>query len=170
MAFAHPVVVGNLADLKAGFTPVRVLQPLLVGQGDIVTKHLLVGFINLLRRLRRVNVVWLQVDQLLLAFTGQQLHRPVAARELFIFVAVENQIRRGVEERAQERGLLLQLDLRLLALFHLHFQLLKGGLALSLGDSAIVEHLIERGDIIFKLNVELEIALAHLFELLYQPG
>ncbi|VAU69328.1 Uncharacterised protein [Klebsiella pneumoniae] len=69
--------------------------------------------------------------QLFFAFPGQQFHGPVTAGELFIFITVEHQIRRRIEERAQERGLLFKLDLRDFALFHLNFQLLKRGLTLG---------------------------------------
>lgn len=97
VAFPHAVIVGYLADLKAGFAPVRVIQPLFIGQRDVMTEDFFVGLHDLGRRLFRVNVLRLQVYQLLLAFPGEQLHRPVTAGKLFIFITVEHQIRRRIQ-------------------------------------------------------------------------
>ena len=97
-----------------------------------MAEYFFVRLHDLGRRLFRVNVLRLQVYQLLLAFPGEQLHRPVTAGKLFIFITVEHQIRRRIQERSQERRLLLKLDLRDLALFHFDFQLLQGGLTLGL--------------------------------------
>ncbi|MNS46491.1 hypothetical protein D3C71_1516190 [compost metagenome] len=58
-----------------------------------MAEHLLVGFDNLGRRLFRVDILRFKVNQLFLTFSRQQLHRPVTAGELFIFVAIEDQIR-----------------------------------------------------------------------------
>ena len=132
VAFPYAVIIGHLTDLKAGFAAIRIIQPLLVGQRDVMAEHFFVRFHNLGGRLLRVNVLRLQVNQLLLAFSGQEFHRPVTAGKLFIFVAVEHQIRRSIQERTQERGLLLKLDLRHLALFHFNFQLFQRGLTLRL--------------------------------------
>ena len=131
VAFPHAVIVGHLTDLKTGFASVRVIQPLFIGQRDVMAEYFFVRLHDLGRRLFRVNVLRLQVNQLLLAFPGEQLHRPVTAGKLFIFITVKHQIRRSIEERPQERGLLLKLDLRDLALFHFDFQLLQRGLTLG---------------------------------------
>ncbi|MNC70278.1 hypothetical protein D3C75_1210720 [compost metagenome] len=58
-----------------------------------MTEHFLVGFDYLLGNFLTVDVKRRQTDQLLFAFAGQQFHRPVTARELFVFVAVIDQIR-----------------------------------------------------------------------------
>lgn len=38
VAFPDAVVVRHFTDLKAGFTPVRVIQPLFIGQRDVVAE------------------------------------------------------------------------------------------------------------------------------------
>ena len=63
---------------------------------------------------------------------------------------------------------MLELDLRFFALFDFNLQLLERFLALRFGFFALNNFLIELGYIIFQLHIELEIALAHLFQLLYQ--
>ena len=63
---------------------------------------------------------------------------------------------------------MLKLDLRLFALFDFNLQLLECFLALCFGFFTLNNFLIELGNIIFQLHIELEIALAHLFQLLYQ--
>ncbi len=98
VAFPDAVVVRHFTDLKAGFTPVRVIQPLFIGQRDVVAEDFFVRLHDLGGRLFGVHILGFQVDQLLFAFAGQQLHRPVTAGELFVFVTVENQIRRSIKE------------------------------------------------------------------------
>ncbi len=169
VAFTDAVIIGNFADFEAGFAPVGVIEPLLIGERDIVTKHFLVGLNHFLRRFRRVNILRFEVNQLLFTFAGEQLHRAVAAGKLFIFIAIEDQIGRSIKERAQERGLLFELDLRLLTLLHLNLQPLKRCLSLRFGFFAIADLLVKLHDVVFKLHVELKIALAHLFQLLHQP-
>ena len=63
---------------------------------------------------------------------------------------------------------MLELDLRFFALFDFNLQLLERFLALRFGFFSLNNFLIELGYIIFQLHIELEIALAHLFQLLYQ--
>ena len=63
---------------------------------------------------------------------------------------------------------MLKLDLRFLTLFNFDLQLLERFLALRFGFFALNNFLIELGNIVFQLHIELEIALAHLFQLLYQ--
>ena len=93
VAFPHAVVVRHLTDLKAGFAPVGVIQPLFIGQRNVMTEHFFVRLHHFGGRLFGVYVLRLQVNQLLLALPGQQFHRPVTAGKLFIFITVENQIR-----------------------------------------------------------------------------
>ena len=121
MTFPHPVVIRHFADLKAGFAPVRIVQPLLIGQRNVMAEDLFIRLHHFCCRLFGIDILRFQVDQLLFAFPGQQFHGPVTAGELFIFITVEHQIRRRIEERAQERGLLFKLDLRHFTLFHLNF-------------------------------------------------
>ena len=73
------IVVGDLADFKARFAAIGIVQPLLLGQRYIMAEHLLVGLQYLFRRLFAIDVLRFEVDQLFLAFAGQQLHRPVTA-------------------------------------------------------------------------------------------
>ncbi len=169
MAFAHPVVKRDLAQLETGLAAVGIHQPLFVGQRDVVAEHLLVGLNDLFGDLLAVDVERRQADQLLLTFAGQQLHRAVAAGELFVFVAVVDQIRRGIEEGTQQRRLLAQLNLRQLALFHLFGQLFHHLQALFFRLDTVGNLLIQLADIVFELLIELQIAVAHLFELVHQP-
>ncbi len=153
MAFTHAIVVRHFTDFEARFTPIRIIEPLLVGQRDVVTENFLIGFNNLCRRFGGVDIFRMQVNQLLFTFASQQLHRPVTAGKLFIFITIENQIRRGIEERTQEGGLLLKANLRFLTLLHLNAQLLQRRQALGLGFFAIVNFLIKLWNVVFKLNV-----------------
>ena len=163
------IVVRDLADFEARFTAIGIVQPLLIGQRYIVAEHLLIGFQHLFRCFFAIDVLWFEVDQLFLAFAGQQLHRPVTAGKLFILIAVKDQVRGGVEERAQKGGLLFELDLRLFTLFHLDLQLLKGSLTLGFRLFTFANLLIQLRDIVFQLHIQLQIALAHLLQLLHQP-
>ena len=58
-----------------------------------MAEDFLIGLQHFHRGFFAIDILRLEVNQLLFAFTGQQLHRPVTAGELFIFVTIENQIR-----------------------------------------------------------------------------
>ncbi len=135
-----------------------------------MAEHLFIRFHHFFGNIGRINIFWRQADKLLLAFAEQQLHRPVAAGKFFVFIAVVNQIRRGIEKRAQQRRLLFQLNLRLLAARHLFTQLGDHQQAGVLRLDAIADFLIELADIALQLFVQFLIALAHLFQLGHQPG
>ncbi len=47
MAFTHAIVVRHFTDFEARFAPVWIIEPLLVGQRDVVTENFLIGFNNL---------------------------------------------------------------------------------------------------------------------------
>ena len=143
MAFTHAIVVRHFTDFEARFAPVRIIEPLLVGQRDVVTENFLIGFNNLCCRFGGVDIFRMQMNQLLFTLASQQLHRPVTAGKLFIFIAIENQIRRSIEERTQEGGLLFKANLRFLTLLHLNAQLLQRRQALGLGFFAIANFLIK---------------------------
>ena len=64
--------------------------------------------------------------------------------------------------------MLLKLDLRDLALFHFDFQLLQRGLTLGFRLLTIGDLLIQLRNVVFKLDVELQVALAHLFQFIDQ--
>jgi hypothetical protein len=116
----------------------------------------------------RVDILWFKVNQLLLAFARQQFHRPVTAGKLFVFVAIENQVREA-SRKERKGGLLFKLNLRLLALLHLHFKLLKCRLTFSFGFLAIRHLLVKPGDVVFKLDIQLQVARASL-PVVHQPG
>ena len=65
--------------------------------------------------------------------------------------------------------MLLKLNLRLFTLFHLNFELLKRRFTFRFRLFTFADFLIKLGDIVLKLHIQLEIALAHLLQFLYQP-
>ncbi|MND77888.1 hypothetical protein D3C80_695890 [compost metagenome] len=93
MPFANAIVKRHFAQLKTGLAPVRIDQPLFVGQRNVVAEHFLIGFYHLFGDFLAVNVIRRQANQLFFTFAGQQLHRPVTAGEFFVFVTVIHQIR-----------------------------------------------------------------------------
>ena len=134
-----------------------------------MAEDFLIRLQHFLRHLFAVNILRLKMNKLLFTFTGQQFHRSVTARKLFIFITIENQVRRGIQEGAQEGGLLFQLNLRLFTLFHLNFQLLKRRFTFRFRLFTFADFLIKLGDVVLKLHIQLEIAFAHLLQFLHQP-
>ena len=120
-----------------------------------MTENLLIRLQHLTGGVLIVNIARRQPNQLLFAFSGQQLHSAVTAGKLLVDVAVEHQIGGGVEERAQKRRLLFQLDLRLFAAGHLFAQLIHHLLARLLCFNTIVNFLVELRDGLFHLLVQL---------------
>ncbi len=134
-----------------------------------MAEHLFVRFQHLSGRFIIIDIARRQANQLLFAFAGQQLHRAVAAGELFIDVAIEHQVRRGIQEGAQEGGLLFQLNLCLLTTRYLFAQLIHHLFACQLRLFTIADLLIQLRNGLFHLLIEFQIAGTHLFQLIHQP-
>ena len=65
-----------------------------------MTENFFVRFDNLLRRFWRIDIFRFQANQLFFAFARQQFHRTVTTRKLFVLIAIENQVRGSIKERA----------------------------------------------------------------------
>ena len=56
MSLTYAVIVRHFTNFKAGFAPIRVVQPLFIGERDVMTEYLLVGFNHLFSRLWRIHI------------------------------------------------------------------------------------------------------------------
>ena len=167
---AEAVEEGHLAQLEVGLAAIGILQPLLIGERLVLGEDLLVGLHHLAGDVVLVDVEGGQADELRLHLAGQLLHGAVAAGELLVLVAVVDQVRRAVDEGAQQGGTLPQVQLGLLPLEHLVLQILYGLLAQGLGPVGLGYLGIEAADVLLQLAVELEVALAHVLQLAHHAG
>ncbi|MNG94583.1 hypothetical protein D3C79_535950 [compost metagenome] len=167
---AEAVEEGHLAQLEVGLAAIGVLQPLLVSEGLVAGEDLLVRLHHLAGDVVLVDIERGQPDELGLHLAGQLLHGAVATGELLVLVAVVDQVRRAVDEGAQQGGTLPQVQLGLLPLEHLVLQILYGLLAQGLGPVGLGYLGIEAADVLLQLAVELEVALAHVLQLAHHAG
>ena len=56
MTFTDAIVIRHFADFKTGFAPIRIIEPLLIGQRHIMAKDFFIGFNDLFGRFRRVHI------------------------------------------------------------------------------------------------------------------
>ncbi|GAR63039.1 hypothetical protein NGUA15_04865 [Salmonella enterica] len=70
MTFTDTVVIRHFTNFKAGLSSVRIIQPLFIGQGDVMAEYFFVGFNDFLRRFGRVHIFRLQMHQLFFALAG----------------------------------------------------------------------------------------------------
>ena len=170
VAFADTVIERYFAQLKAGFASVRVDQPLLIGERNIMTEHFFIRFHHLISDFRFINIARGQAAQQFFTAAGKQFHRAVTAGKLIFLIAVIHQVRRSIKEGAQQDRLLFKFELGLFAAADLFLQFIQQNNLFILNFFALGNLLIQLGNVLFQLFIEFEIPLAHHFQFTDQSG
>ena len=169
-ALATNISQRHLAHLETGLVTIGIDHPLLIGMDAVLHQHLAIGLQYLFGDGTTVDVPGREANQLILTAAGQLLHGVVATGELSLLVAVVDQIRRAVDEGADQGAALLQLGLGLLTARHLGLEIGQNLLTRHLDPPRLLNLLIQLGNVALQLDVHGLIPLPHLLQLAHHLG